>query len=504
MSTPMTQTTTTTTTGTTGTTGSITTPGAPGIPAYATPAGQVDPGTAPVRPGAPLLEVRNLRTYFPIRKGLLARTVGHVKAVDDVSFDIAPGRTLGLVGESGCGKTTVGRTILRLIPAHRRQVRYKGEDFFAYRGEALRRLRRQMQIVFQDPVSSLNPRMTVGNIIGEPIEVHGIAKGQEKARLVASLLKRVGLDPSYAARYPHEFSGGQRQRIGIARRPFAQPRLHRLRRAVSALDVSIQSQILNLLDDLQRERTSRSCSSRTTCGGEALLRRGRGDVPRPDRRAAGGASCTPTPSTPYTVSLLSHVPEPDPRPRKKRVVLEGEVPSPSNPPSGCPFHPRCPLTRQVAAESSDAETVQITVGGQPRRVMRRCVESGRNWRRSKASRATSRRAGWRSSAARAQRPMRPGPEPAPSRFPDRQLAGVRSTPGSRRRPACCARPLNASPRSPRSHRSTPASRSHPFVRKQCPHGGHRDAWRHGRPLRPHPPRLAPRANVAYRGTLAST
>src|SRR5439155_5439526 len=167
--------------------------------------------------GQPILEVRDLRTHFPIKKGVFSRTVGYVKAVDGVTFEVQPGKTLGLVGESGCGKTTVGRTILRLIPATAGEVRYKGEDFFAYKGEELRRLRRQMQIIFQDPVSSLNPRMNVGNIVGEPIEVHGIAKGRAKRELVAGLLSRVGLDPSYASRYPHEFSGGQRQRIGIAR-----------------------------------------------------------------------------------------------------------------------------------------------------------------------------------------------------------------------------------------------------------------------------------------------
>ena len=173
--------------------------------------------STPSSNGSPLLQVGNLRTYFPIRRGVFSRTVGYVKAVDGVTFNVQPGKTLGLVGESGCGKTTVGRTILRLIHATSGSVRYKGMDFFAYQGEELRRLRRQMQIIFQDPVSSLNPRMTVGNIIGEPIQVHGLARGREKDERVASLLKRVGLDPSFAQRYPHEFSGGQRQRIGIAR-----------------------------------------------------------------------------------------------------------------------------------------------------------------------------------------------------------------------------------------------------------------------------------------------
>jgi oligopeptide transport system ATP-binding protein len=333
-------------------------------------------GGAGAANGSPLVEVRNLRTYFPIKKGVLARTVGHVKAVDDVSFDIAPGKTLGLVGESGCGKTTVGRTLLRLIPATSGEVRYKGEDFFAYRGEALRKLRRHMQIVFQDPVSSLNPRMTVGNIIGEPLEVHGIARGgAERNDMVAGLLARVGLDPSYAVRYPHEFSGGQRQRIGIARALALSPDFIVCDEPVSALDVSIQSQILNLLDDLQRERR---IAYLFIAHNLAVVEHFSDEVAvmylgRIVERATSDELYS-NPKHPYTLSLLSTIPEPDPRPRKKRIVLEGEVPSPSNPPTGCAFHPRCPLTRQVAAGSSDAETVQITVSGKPTRVMRRCVE----------------------------------------------------------------------------------------------------------------------------------
>ena len=343
-------------------------------PPTATPA--LDYATAPgaSRPadsGAPLIEVRNLRTYFPIKKGLFSRVVGQVKAVDDVSFEVRPGKTLGLVGESGCGKTTVGRTILRLIPATAGEVRYKGEDFFAYRGEALRRLRRQMQIVFQDPVSSLNPRMTVGNIIGEPLEVHGIAKGRAKQDMVAGLLQRVGLDPSYAARYPHEFSGGQRQRIGIARAIALSPDFIVCDEPVSALDVSIQSQILNLLDDLQRERhiaylfIAHNLAVVEHFSDEvAVMYLGR-IVER-----ASGRELYANPKHPYTMSLLSAVPEPDPRPRKQRIVLKGEVPSPSNPPTGCPFHPRCPLTRQRASESMGRETTVVPVpltrdGGQP-------------------------------------------------------------------------------------------------------------------------------------------
>lgn len=181
------------------------------------------------RDDAPLVQVRELRTWFPIRKGLLSRTVGHVKAVDGVSFDVQAGKTLGLVGESGCGKTTVGRTLLRLIPRTAGTVSYRGQDFFAYHGEELRKLRRHMQIIFQDPVSSLNPRMTVGNIIGEPIQVHGVAKGREREEMVASLLQRVGLDPSFAARYPHEFSGGAAATRGDRPGAGAVARLHRVR-----------------------------------------------------------------------------------------------------------------------------------------------------------------------------------------------------------------------------------------------------------------------------------
>jgi oligopeptide/dipeptide ABC transporter ATP-binding protein len=346
----------------------------------------------PPERGTPLLEVRDLRTWFPIHRGVLSRTVGHVKAVDGVSFDIQPGKTLGLVGESGCGKTTVGRTILRLIPASGGAVRYKGEDFFAYRGKALRQLRRQMQIVFQDPVSSLNPRMTIGNIIGEPLEVHGIATGREKIERVAALLQRVGLDPSYAARYPHEFSGGQRQRIGIARAISLNPDFIVCDEPVSALDVSIQSQILNLLGDLQKER---GIAFLFIAHNLAVVEHFSDDVAvmylgRIVEKAASHELYN-NPKHPYTVSLLSAVPEPDPRPRKRRIVLPGEVPSPSNPPTGCPFHPRCPLTRQKAAEasgtqtvpltsngnplpSSNGDTVAISSGGQAARVMRKCVE----------------------------------------------------------------------------------------------------------------------------------
>ena len=324
--------------------------------------------------GAPLLSVRDLRTWFPIKKGVLQRTAGHVKAVDGVSFDVAAGKTLGLVGESGCGKTTVGRTILRLIPATSGTVEYKGQDFFAYHGEELRKLRRRMQIIFQDPVSSLNPRMTIGNIIGEPLTVHGIAKGRERDDMVASLLQRVGLDPSYAARYPHEFSGGQRQRIGIARALSLSPDFIVCDEPVSALDVSIQSPILNLLDDLQQERhiaylfIAHNLAVVEHFSDEvAVMYLGR-IVEKASRNELYA-----NPKHPYTMALLSAVPEPDPRPKKKRIVLSGEVPSPSNPPTGCPFHPRCQLTREAARQANAADTTEITTGGESVRVLKKCV-----------------------------------------------------------------------------------------------------------------------------------
>jgi oligopeptide transport system ATP-binding protein len=341
-----------------------------------------------------LLQVRDLKTHFPIKRGVLSRTVGYVKAVDGVSFDVQPGKTLGLVGESGCGKTTVGRTILRLIPATAGEVRYKGSDFFAHHGEDLRRLRRQMQIIFQDPVSSLNPRMSIGNIIGEPLEVHGIAKGADKTARVADLLQRVGLDPSYAARYPHEFSGGQRQRIGIARAIALSPAFIVCDEPVSALDVSIQSQILNLLGDLQQERhiaylfIAHNLAVVEHFSHEvAVMYLGK------IVEKATSRELYSNPKHPYTVALLSAVPEPDPRPRRKRIVLKGEVPSPANPPTGCPFHPRCPLTREAAKGANAADTVEITVAGERLRILANASRKCRRLSRSRASQATSPRAG---------------------------------------------------------------------------------------------------------------
>jgi len=268
----------------------------------------------------------------------------------------------------------VGRTILRLIPATAGSVRYKGADFFAYRGEQLRRLRRQMQIIFQDPVSSLNPRMTVGNIIGEPIQVHGIARGKQKDQIVASLLQRVGLDPSYALRYPHEFSGGQRQRIGIARALALNPDFIVCDEPVSALDVSIQSQILNLLDDLQQER---NIAYLFIAHNLAVVEHFSDDVAvmylgRIVEKASSRELYS-NPKHPYTVALLSAVPEPNPRPARQRIVLHGEVPSPANPPTGCPFHPRCHLTVQAARQADPKDTIQITSAGLKLRVLQKCV-----------------------------------------------------------------------------------------------------------------------------------
>lgn len=295
---------------------------------------------------SPLLAVRNLRTFFPIRAGVLSRTVGHVRAVDDVSFDVQPGKTLGLVGESGCGKTTVGRSILRLINPTAGSVFYKGRDFLNYRGEALRKLRRQMQIIFQDPVSSLNPRMTVANIIGEPITVHRLAKGSERNDRVAELLRRVGLDPIMARRYPHEFSGGQRQRIGIARALALNPDFIVCDEPVSALDVSVQSQVLNLMLDLQKEM---GLSYLFIAHGLNVVKH------MSDRVAvmylgkimelAPAEELYRSPRHAYTRALLDAIPVPDPAQRRPRMLLQGDVPSPINPPEGCAFgfrlqHPR--------------------------------------------------------------------------------------------------------------------------------------------------------------------
>ena len=296
----------------------------------------------------PLLEVRDLKTWFPVRKGVFSRVQGHVKAVDGVSFSIDRGRTLGLVGESGCGKTTVGRTILRLLPAHAGQVTFDGTDLLNVPAGRMRSLRRRMQMIFQDPYGSLNPRMTVGGIVGEPLKVHSLCDTRrERRQRVDRMLERVGLAAAHARRYPHEFSGGQRQRIGIARALASEPDFIVCDEPVSALDVSIQSQILNLLSDLQDEFAltylfiaHNLAVVEHFANTVAVMYLGR-IVELADRDELYA-----NPLHPYTESLFSAVPRPVPRREVQRIRLEGETPSAINPPSGCPFHPRCRLTRQ--------------------------------------------------------------------------------------------------------------------------------------------------------------
>lgn len=279
--------------------------------------------------GEPLLQVHNLRTWFPVKRGLLRQTIGHVRAVDGVSLTVNKGQTLGLVGESGCGKTTFGRTILRLVPATDGTVIFDQQNVFEAKAAQMKQLRRQMQIIFQDPVGSLNPRMTIGRIIGEPIQVHRLAKGNELEDRVADLLTHVGLSPDYAQRYPHEFSGGQRQRIGIARALALEPRFIVCDEPVSALDVSIQSQILNLLEDLQQEFqlsylfiAHNLAVIEHFCDRVAVMYLGK-IVEIADRDELYG-----NPQHPYTKALLSAAPLPDPDRRERRIMLVGDVPSP--------------------------------------------------------------------------------------------------------------------------------------------------------------------------------
>ena len=292
-----------------------------------------------------VLSVRDLKKWFPIKKGLFSRVVGQVKAVDGASFDLHKGETLGLVGESGCGKTTVGRTILRLLdPVTSGTATFDGHDLFALKGGDLRAMRRRMQIIFQDPYSSLNPRMTVESIVGEALTVHGIvSNAKERRERVQELLKKVGLDPvRHITRYPHEFSGGQRQRIGVARAIALEPDLIVCDEAVSALDVSIQAQIINLLQQLQEEM---NMSYLFIAHGLAVVEHisHRVAVMYLGRIAeiANSESIYENPVHPYTKALLSAIPNPDPDRALQPEHLPGEVPTPINPPLGCRFHPRC-------------------------------------------------------------------------------------------------------------------------------------------------------------------
>jgi peptide/nickel transport system ATP-binding protein len=293
-------------------------------------------------PGA-LLEVRNLVKHYPIRGGLFSRATGAVRAVDGVSLALAPGETLGLVGESGCGKTTLARLVIRLEEPTAGELRFDGEDLLALRGRALRARRRHFQIVFQDPMSSLNPRMTIGQILEEPLAVHRVARGAAADARVGELLEQVGIPAAWRRRYPHELSGGQRQRIGVARAIALGPKLVVCDEAVSALDVSVQAQVLNLLIEL-RERLGlaylfishdlsvvRHVSRRV-----AVMYLGQLVEQAPTERLFAA------PAHPYTEALLSAIPVPDPRRRPQRIVLSGDVPSPAAPPPGCRFHTRCP------------------------------------------------------------------------------------------------------------------------------------------------------------------
>ena len=304
----------------------------------------------PARSDQALLSVSGLKKYFPVRSGVFSRVQSWVKAVDGVSFDLQRGETLGLVGESGCGKTTVGRTLLNLLPPTAGTVEFDGQDVFSLRDAELKKMRRRMQIIFQDPYGSLNPRLTVGGIVGEGLAVHGLSASRgDRMDRVATLLQEVGLQPDHVNRYPHEFSGGQRQRIGIARALALDPEFIVCDEAVSALDVSIQAQIINLLSDLQRSRgLSYLFIAHDLSVVEHLSTRVAVMYLGKIVEMATADDLYAKPLHPYTRALMSAVPVPEPGGARRRIVLSGDMPSPMNPPSGCHFHTRCQLRPQLS------------------------------------------------------------------------------------------------------------------------------------------------------------
>ena len=333
-----------------------------------------------------LLEVKNLVKHFPVRGGVFSRVRAHVRAVDGISFDIEEGETLGLVGESGCGKSTAGRAILRLIEPTAGEVIFKGINILDLEREKMRQLRCEMQIIFQDPYASLNPRMTIGSIVGEPLTIHKIAKGKKRDEEVASILQRVGLRPEHMRRYPHEFSGGQRQRIGIARALALNPKVIIADEPVSALDVSIQAQVINLLQDLQKDFgiaylvISHDLSVvQHICDRIAVMYLGE------IVEIAEADELIMSPRHPYTEALLSAVPVPDPAAggQKERIILRGDVPSPVNPPSGCRFHTRCPYKEDICA--AEVPPLQVISDGH----MTACHFAGKIFGSSQSSGAVS-------------------------------------------------------------------------------------------------------------------
>jgi oligopeptide transport system ATP-binding protein len=321
---------------------------------------------APAQKKDVILSVRDLKKHFPITSGIvIQRQVGAVRAVDGISFDVIRGETLGLVGESGCGKSTTGRTILQLYRPTSGSVEFEGKELTTLKGEELRSMRKEMQIIFQDPFASLNPRMTVGNIVSEPLRIHNVLRGKELREFVENLLEKVGLNPFYINRYPHEFSGGQRQRIGIARALALSPKFIVCDEPISALDVSIQAQVVNLLEDLQQELgltylfIAHDLSMvRHICDRVAVMYLGKIVEMAPTDELYDN------PLHPYTQALLSAVPVPDPsvEEARQRIIIAGDLPSPANPPTGCNFNTRCPVRFDYCFREPDPELIEVSPG----------------------------------------------------------------------------------------------------------------------------------------------